>query len=289
MTTECPGALARARRRCPQGVAGRGLVAVVSDHLTDAFYKYDLVSNRTIFRCGSNFTDLASPTDLTLLGLDGEPLAPGTIPWAGQHNVECERAAASARVPSSSSPDVAARISSPSRRRARASVFSLARDARVPRSRATRHARAPRRRAAPRSSRSRARGSRADFGNGEYHMFDDAVVVSSFAGQPDKADGSPSCSKARFIANSSRMTIVRVDETARTARIVWQYHTGDRSTVYGDNDRLPSGNLLGSSWASAVGPRDRLFEQARARARGVVSRNRARDVVHLSRARSLSL
>lgn len=92
------------------------------------------------------------------------------------------------------------------------------------------------------------------YGHGEYHLFDDAVVVGFEPGNP-KNTSTMNCDKARFISNSSRMIIFKIDESARTAQVVWRYATGDRTTVYGDNDRLPSGNLLGASWASAVGPR----------------------------------
>ena len=43
---------------------------------------------------------------------------------------------------------------------------------------------------------------------------------------------------------SSRVLIVQVDEDAMDANIVFEHYTGDYTPEYGDNDQLPSGNLL---------------------------------------------
>ena len=50
---------------------------------------------------------------------------------------------------------------------------------------------------------------------------------------------------------SSRMLIVEVDEAKLEAREAWEFKTGAYTPVYGDNDRLPTGNLLGSFWLNS--------------------------------------
>ena len=49
---------------------------------------------------------------------------------------------------------------------------------------------------------------------------------------------------------SSRMLVVEIDEAALVATVVWEWSVGAYTKVYGDNDRLPSGNLLGSFWVT---------------------------------------
>merc|ERR1712196_741433 len=69
------------------------------------------------------------------------------------------------------------------------------------------------------------------FGEQEYMMFDNAYdpTTDTFVGD-------------------SRLLVVRVDEEASTATLVWEYKLGYNSSVFGDNDRLPTGNLLASGW-----------------------------------------
>ena len=50
----------------------------------------------------------------------------------------------------------------------------------------------------------------------------------------------------------SRLLIMEVDEDQQTAREVWELKLDDQTCIYGDNDRLPSGNLLGSSWPVVI-------------------------------------
>ena len=69
------------------------------------------------------------------------------------------------------------------------------------------------------------------FGDHEYMMFDNAYDPS-----------------AGTFVGDSRLLVVQVDEVAATATVVWEYKLGYNSSVYGDNDRLPTGNLLGSGW-----------------------------------------
>lgn len=72
------------------------------------------------------------------------------------------------------------------------------------------------------------------FGEDEYYLFDDGTHV--FDGGHTK------------VHNSSRLMIVKVDEAANTAHISWMYDLGVWTPIYGDNDRLPSGNALGALW-----------------------------------------
>ena len=55
------------------------------------------------------------------------------------------------------------------------------------------------------------------------------------------------------LGNQSRLLIVRLNETARTARLVWEHRLADLSKIYGDCDPTPAGNVLGSYWRSAYG------------------------------------
>ena len=62
------------------------------------------------------------------------------------------------------------------------------------------------------------------------------------------------------LGNESRLLIVDVNESAREARLSWEYRLGVLSSVFGDCDPLPSGNLLANYWdqnytnSSALGP-----------------------------------
>ena len=50
----------------------------------------------------------------------------------------------------------------------------------------------------------------------------------------------------------SRLLIVSVDETEKLATLVWELELEDQTCIYGDNDRLPTGNLLASAWPSVI-------------------------------------
>lgn len=49
---------------------------------------------------------------------------------------------------------------------------------------------------------------------------------------------------------SSRMLIVGINSTTMRAKELWEWKTGEYTPEFGDNDRLPSGNLLGCYWIS---------------------------------------
>ena len=51
------------------------------------------------------------------------------------------------------------------------------------------------------------------------------------------------------MGNNSRLLCVTIDdEEARLASLTWEYEFDDYSTHFGDNDRLPTGNMLGCYW-----------------------------------------
>ena len=54
-------------------------------------------------------------------------------------------------------------------------------------------------------------------------------------------------------AEESRLLIVKIDEDIKTAKIVWSHGMGAWTPIYGDNDKMPSGNMLGTMW---VGDKD---------------------------------
>ena len=49
-------------------------------------------------------------------------------------------------------------------------------------------------------------------------------------------------------ARNSRLLIVEADPGLANATVVWEYDVGTYSQVFGDNDRLPSGNMLACWW-----------------------------------------
>ena len=76
------------------------------------------------------------------------------------------------------------------------------------------------------------------FGEDEYMMFDNNFNVST---TDEFVGGAP-----------SRLLIVNVDEARETATLEWELVLDDHTCIYGDNDRLPTGNLLGSSWPRVI-------------------------------------
>lgn len=72
------------------------------------------------------------------------------------------------------------------------------------------------------------------FGEQEYAMFDNSYES----------------------GNASRLLIVEIDETQNEVREVWDYsfakYPWGYSPIFGDNDRLPTGNFLASFWPSVL-------------------------------------
>lgn len=61
-----------------------------------------------------------------------------------------------------------------------------------------------------------------------------------------------------FVSNTSSLMTVRVDEAAQTATVVWEYKLPYQQEVYGDNDRLPSGNFLSVGWPWEFSARENI-------------------------------
>lgn len=70
------------------------------------------------------------------------------------------------------------------------------------------------------------------YGEGEYYMFDNQFAAH---------DG-------QYMSDHSRLLAVTVDDTLGYATITWEYDIGFQSPVFGDCDRLPSGNVLATAW-----------------------------------------
>ena len=62
--------------------------------------------------------------------------------------------------------------------------------------------------------------------------------------QPDKI----SLGHCQYGVGSSRVLVVQVDEDTMEANVVFEHETGEYTPEYGDNDQLPSGNLLICYW-----------------------------------------
>lgn len=75
---------------------------------------------------------------------------------------------------------------------------------------------------------------------------------------------------AKFVDDaSSRLLIMEVSEANNTATETWELVLEDQTCIYGDNDRLPTGNLLASSWPLVIDDKAsfqydaRIFETVR--------------------------
>jgi len=62
-------------------------------------------------------------------------------------------------------------------------------------------------------------------------------------------------------ANNSRLLIVEIDPTANTAREVWEYILPGYAEVFGDNDRLPSTNMLSCWWPRKITQDVGIFDE----------------------------
>ena len=66
-------------------------------------------------------------------------------------------------------------------------------------------------------------------------------------------DNNFDAARGRFhLGGPSRLLVVKVDTDAGTATLDWELKLEDHTPIYGDNDRLPSGNLLASSWPAVI-------------------------------------
>ena len=65
---------------------------------------------------------------------------------------------------------------------------------------------------------------------------------------------------ASEFAGQTALRVIHVNEAAATAEVVWQLELAEKTCVYGDNDRLPSGNLLASAWPYSIDATPGVFQ-----------------------------
>eukprot|EP00618_Florenciella_parvula_P035877 CAMPEP_0119512872 /NCGR_PEP_ID=MMETSP1344-20130328/31132_1 /TAXON_ID=236787 /ORGANISM="Florenciella parvula, Strain CCMP2471" /LENGTH=613 /DNA_ID=CAMNT_0007550041 /DNA_START=12 /DNA_END=1853 /DNA_ORIENTATION=+ len=81
-------------------------------------------------------------------------------------------------------------------------------------------------------------------GNDEYAMFDDESNV-NWSGDEETQE-----------AQYSRLLIVKINEAESTATVKWSYGVGAYTPIYGDNDKMPTGNMLGTMWVGDMACKD---------------------------------
>ncbi|KAH8053209.1 voltage-gated potassium channel [Aureococcus anophagefferens] len=54
-----------------------------------------------------------------------------------------------------------------------------------------------------------------------------------------------------YVEKGSKLLVVKLDEDGGNATVVFEYSTGTYSMVFGDNDKLPTTNMLGCWWPSS--------------------------------------
>ena len=69
---------------------------------------------------------------------------------------------------------------------------------------------------------------------------------------------------------------MRLDEDARVAYMDWELKLEEQTCIYGDNDRLPTGNLLASSWPVVIDAAAALIHARYSRSCARRSRRRER-------------
>lgn len=75
-------------------------------------------------------------------------------------------------------------------------------------------------------------------GDMEYLIFDDHY---------SETDG-----KSTRGANESRAIVVKINEEKMVAEVVWSQGVGTWQPIFGDHDRMPTGNFLTASWAGSL-------------------------------------
>ena len=92
------------------------------------------------------------------------------------------------------------------------------------------------------------------FGEDEYMMFDNNLNLTS-------TQTTGATSGAKFVGDApSRLLVMRLDEDARVAYMDWELKLEEQTCIYGDNDRLPTGNLLGCWWQSSTYAHDDAYD-----------------------------
>ena len=69
------------------------------------------------------------------------------------------------------------------------------------------------------------------YGNGDFYLFDNNFNATS----------------GEYLGDASLLK-VHVDEGTRKAQVTWRYGLGHESAIFGDADRLPTGNVLATEW-----------------------------------------
>ena len=77
-------------------------------------------------------------------------------------------------------------------------------------------------------------------GDDQYVLFDDGSAVNH--------DGTIMYP----VTNSSRLMIIQVNAEEERAQILWTYDLGTKTPYYGDCDKMPSGNILGTHWVEGA-------------------------------------
>ena len=91
------------------------------------------------------------------------------------------------------------------------------------------------------------------WGDGEYWLFNNgwSYVMSAAYGHPNSTNHSDANTDddtaLGFRFESSSVMMVKIDEAANTATVEFEYPV-ERSQIYGDADRMPSGNILSCNW-----------------------------------------
>lgn len=86
--------------------------------------------------------------------------------------------------------------------------------------------------------------------NGQHNV--EYIGDSSYAVFDDGSNMTLSSSIFNQVLEASRLLIVKVDEDMNSAQIVWTYDLGAYTPYFGDNDRLPTGNMLGTMWVKGI-------------------------------------
>ena len=80
------------------------------------------------------------------------------------------------------------------------------------------------------------------YGDAGFFLFDNAYDATS----------------GEFISDSARLLKLSVNETEETVTLEWEYELGYNSMIYGDNDLLPTSNVLTCAWPDATSLTDEL-------------------------------
>lgn len=86
--------------------------------------------------------------------------------------------------------------------------------------------------------------------NGQHNV--EYIGDQSYAVFDDGSNMTLSSSIHNQVLEASRLLIVQVNEEKNSAQIIWTYDLGAYTPYFGDNDRLPTGNMLGTMWVKGI-------------------------------------